>query len=80
MTHVSPLASMHPSARLGAGVVVEAGVSVGPDCVIGHYVVLRAGTQVGAGVRIDDHAVIGKLPMRAANSATTAAGTTRTPP
>ncbi len=79
MTHVSPGASVHPSVRLGIGVVVEEGASVGPDCVVGHYAVLRAGTRVGAGVRIDDHAVVGKLPMRAANSATTAGGEPPTP-
>jgi UDP-3-O-[3-hydroxymyristoyl] glucosamine N-acyltransferase len=74
MSHVSPEASVHPSAQLAAGVVVEAGVTIGADCVLGYHVVIRAGSRIGAGVRIDDHAVIGKLPMRAANSATTGAG------
>jgi UDP-3-O-[3-hydroxymyristoyl] glucosamine N-acyltransferase len=73
MERLSPHASIDPSARLGHGVVVEEGVTIGPHCTIGHHVVLRAGSRIGARVRIDDHAVIGKLPMRAANSATTGA-------
>jgi acetyltransferase-like isoleucine patch superfamily enzyme len=34
-------------------------------------VVIHAGTEIGERVRIDDHATLGKHPMRAANSATT---------
>jgi acetyltransferase-like isoleucine patch superfamily enzyme len=55
----------------GEGCCVGENVSIGPGCRIGHHVVIHEGTQVGANVRIDDHAVLGKLPMRAANSATT---------
>jgi UDP-2-acetamido-3-amino-2,3-dideoxy-glucuronate N-acetyltransferase len=49
--------------------VIEAGAVIGQGCVIGHHVVIRSGSQIGDGVRIDDFADIGKLPMRAANSA-----------
>ncbi len=68
---------MHPSARIGAGTtfgeqcVVGADVTLGTGCRIGHHVVIHAGTVVGNDVRIDDHASLGKLPMKAANSATT---------
>jgi hypothetical protein len=68
---------VHPSARIGAGTtlgeycVVGANVTLGEGCRVGHHVVLHADTVVGPGVRIDDHASLGKLPMRAANSATT---------
>jgi hypothetical protein len=55
----------------GQGCIVGENVSIGAGCRIGHHVVIHEGTQVGANVRIDDHAVLGKLPMRAANSATT---------
>jgi acetyltransferase-like isoleucine patch superfamily enzyme len=69
--------SVHPSAVLGSGTllgegcVIGANVRLGTGCRIGHHVVIHADTVVGEQVRIDDHASLGKLPMRAANSATT---------
>ena len=68
---------VHGSAELGAGVtlgeycVLGSGVRIGPGSRIGHHVVIHADTVLGSEVRVDDHAVLGKLPMRAANSATT---------
>ena len=68
---------VHPSAALGAGTtlgefcVVGANVRVGTGCRIGHHVVIHDGTTIGNDVRVDDHATLGKLPMKAANSATT---------
>ena len=41
------------------------GVSLGEGCRVGHHVVIHADTRVGANVRIDDHASLGKTPMRA---------------
>ena len=70
-TSLHPGASIDASASLGEGCVVEVGATIGPGCRIGHHVVIHAGTRVGRDVRIDDHATLGKLPMRAANSATT---------
>lgn len=51
--------------------VIEPGVSIGRACVIGHHAVIRSGSVIGDFVRIDDFACIGKLPMKAANSAVT---------
>lgn len=68
---------IHPSAQVGAGTtmgeycVIGAGVRLGTHCKLGHHVVIHADTIVGNDVRIDDHASLGKLPMKAANSATT---------
>ena len=68
---------VHASAQVGAGTtlgefcVVGPNVKLGTGCKIGHHVVIHADTVVGNDVRIDDHAVLGKLPMKAANSATT---------
>jgi UDP-3-O-[3-hydroxymyristoyl] glucosamine N-acyltransferase len=68
---------IHPSARIGTGTtfgefcVVGADVTLGSGCRVGHHVVIHAGTRIGADVRIDDFASLGKLPMKAANSATT---------
>lgn len=65
------------SAVLGAGTIVGEGCVIGPNvrtgsgCRIGHHVVIHADTVIGNDVRVDDHATLGKLPMRAANSATT---------
>lgn len=74
---VSASASVHPSAvlgpgtTLGEGCVIGAGVRTGPRCRIGSQVVIHPDTSVGEAVRIDDHATLGKRPMRAANSANT---------
>ena len=68
---------VHPSAKIGEGTVlgefcvIEANVTIGKGCKLGHHVVVREGTVVGDTVRIDDHASLGKNPMKAANSATT---------
>ena len=70
-------ATVHPSAKLGDGTtfgegcVIGAGARLGRGCRIGHHVVIHDGTVLGDDVRIDDHATLGKRPMRAANSATT---------
>ena len=68
---------IHPSASIGAGAtlgefcVIGANVTLGAGCRLGHHVVIHPDTRVGADVRIDDHASLGKSPMKAANSATT---------
>lgn len=68
---------IHPTAVLGAGstvgefCVIGANVHVGAGCRIGHHVVIHEDTVLGDTVRIDDHASLGKRPMKAANSATT---------
>lgn len=68
---------IHPSAVLGPGTtlgeycVIGPNVRLGSGCRVGHHVVIHADTVVGNDVRIDDHATLGKLPMKAANSATT---------
>lgn len=53
---------VHPSA------VVEADVRIGARSVIGPHAVIRDGTEVGDEVRVDEGAVLGKRPMRAAIS------------
>lgn len=56
---------------IGYGTVIGKNVVIGDGCAIGHHVVIHDDTEVGSGVRIDDGTVIGKMPMRAAISATT---------
>ncbi len=69
--------AVHPGAVLGAGTthgegcVIGANVRIGTGCRIGHHVVIHPDTVIGNDVRVDDHATLGKLPMKAANSATT---------
>jgi UDP-3-O-[3-hydroxymyristoyl] glucosamine N-acyltransferase len=68
---------IHPSAKVGAGTtfgefcVIGPNVTIGTGCKVGNHVVVHADTVVGNDVRIDDHASLGKVPMKAANSATT---------
>lgn len=77
MTGHTQLSGIHPSATIaadatiGEGCVIGANVRIGSGCRVGNLVVIHADTVVGNEVRIDDHATLGKLPMKAANSATT---------
>ena len=72
-----PRVSAGMEARIGAGTtwgehcVFGANVVLGKNCQVGNHVVFHDDTIVGDSVRVDDHAVLGKLPMRAASSATT---------
>jgi UDP-2-acetamido-3-amino-2,3-dideoxy-glucuronate N-acetyltransferase len=67
--HVSAAVGMDTT--FGEGVVIGANVRIGSGCRIGHHVVIHDDTVLGNDVRVDDHATLGKLPMKAANSATT---------
>lgn len=64
-------ASIGADTKIGYGAVIGENVVIGEGCVIGNHVVIHADTHLGNRIRIDDHTVVGKYPMRAANSATT---------
>ncbi len=69
--YVDPSATVGTGTTLGYFTVVERDVRIGAGCEIGSNVVIHPGTVIGDHVRIDDNTVIGKLPMKAALSATT---------
>jgi len=71
MSRISEKARIGPDTKIGEYSVVEDDVVIGNNCQIGHHVVIHSGTRIGDRVRIDDQTSIGKLPMRAANSAVT---------
>jgi UDP-2-acetamido-3-amino-2,3-dideoxy-glucuronate N-acetyltransferase len=48
--------------------VIRERVKLGPECVVGNGVVIHPDSEIGRGVRMDDNAVVGKLPMRGAIS------------
>ncbi|MBN1755900.1 N-acetyltransferase [bacterium] len=56
---------------MGYFVIIEENVEIGDNVILGHNVVIRKGCRIGSNVAIGDNAVIGKLPMKAARSATT---------
>lgn len=68
---VSSTAKIGNGTLLGEYSVIEDGAEIGDNCVIGHHAVIHKGTVIGNNVRIDDFACIGKLPMKAQNSAVT---------
>lgn len=57
-----------PDLVVGAYTVIEPGVRIGHNCVLGHHVVLRRGTVLGNGVRIEDFTVVGRRPISTARS------------
>lgn len=65
---VSGTAVVGEGTLIGRGAVIEDDVLIGRRCRIGHHVVVRRGSRIGDDVRVDDHAVIGKDPLRAPNS------------
>jgi len=71
VSDLDPSATLGKNSLIGAGCVIGANVSIGPECRICNFVVIHEGTKIGAGVRIDDHAIIGKQPMKARRSAMT---------
>jgi acetyltransferase-like isoleucine patch superfamily enzyme len=68
---IHPSASIGPGTTIGENCVIGPNVRIGGGCKIGNLVVIHPDTVIGNDVRIDDHATLGKLPMKAANSATT---------
>jgi UDP-2-acetamido-3-amino-2,3-dideoxy-glucuronate N-acetyltransferase len=68
---------IHATAKVGAGsqfghnAVISENATIGKNCRIGSFVVIHPDTVIGDNVRIDDHTVVGKLPMKAALSAIT---------
>ena len=70
-TVIHPSAILGPETRIGKFTVIAEDVCVGVSCEIGHHVIIHPGTVIGNNVRIDDHATVGKRPMKAAASALT---------
>lgn len=64
-------ATIGENTKYGEFCVISENVTIGSGCKIGHGVKIHEGAQIGDNVRIDDNTVIGKFPMKAANSATT---------
>lgn len=66
---IHPSAVIHPSAKLGANVrvgpcaVIEAGVELGDDCIVGPQVCLMGATTIGKGNRFHAGCVIGDAPV-----------------
>ncbi len=66
---VHPTAIVHPTARLGEGVVIgpwvliEEGVVIGDDTSVAARAVVKAGVSVGKGNRIHEGAILGGTPQ-----------------
>ncbi|MCX6826409.1 MAG: DapH/DapD/GlmU-related protein [candidate division Zixibacteria bacterium] len=70
-TVIDKTARIGENTRYGNFCVFGENVVIGKGCFIGNNVVFHKSAKIGDNVRIDDGAVIGKFPMKAANSATT---------
>jgi UDP-2-acetamido-3-amino-2,3-dideoxy-glucuronate N-acetyltransferase len=70
-TYIHSTAKIGGGSQLGHNSVVSKNVQIGENCCIGSCVIVHPDTVIGNNVRIDDHAVVGKLPMKAALSAIT---------
>ena len=69
--HKDDSASVGQNVTIGYNTYIGPEVTIGDGCVIGCGVVIHRGTRIGSNIRIDDNTVLGKFPMKAANSATT---------
>ena len=65
---------LRPDGR-GAGLLVGQEVQIGPGVQFGGHVVVHDATVIGEGCRVEDHAVLGKLPRLAASSSARGATT-----
>jgi len=68
---IDKTAQLGSDTEVGQFSVIGRGVKIGSGCKIGHYVIIHDDTVLGDNIRVDDRTVIGKRPMRAANSAVT---------
>jgi len=68
---IDKTAAIGDDTRYGNFCFIGKDVNIGRGCRIGHNVIIHDGSRIGDNVRIDDNTVIGKFPMRAANSAVT---------
>ena len=66
--HIHESAKIPVGIQMGFNVIISAEVTIGPGTIIRSNVIIHEGSSIGANVRIDDNTVIGKLPVRAANS------------
>ena len=58
-----PKAEIASSASIGPGVVIDEGVNLGAECVVGPHVYLTGATTIGSGNRFHSGAVIGDSPQ-----------------
>lgn len=68
---IDKTANIADDVKIGNYCVISRDVVIGSGCLIGNGVIIHPDTQIGSNVRIDDHTVLGKLPMKAANTAVT---------
>lgn len=60
---IHPKATVHPSCTIGPYVVIDAGVILGAECVVGPGVHLTGETVIGVGNRFHSGAIIGDAPQ-----------------
>ncbi len=68
---ISASATLAADVKVGNFCSIGDDVQIGAGSIVGNNCVIYGGTKIGANVRIDDGVIIGKQPMRAANSAVT---------
>ena len=61
----------YPHVRFGSNVTIGCNVAIGAGSRIGNNVVLHDDVMLGCNARVDDGAILGKLPMKAKASAVT---------
>lgn len=60
---IHPEAIIDPSTEIGAYVVIDGPVRIGPNCVISPSAIILGHTEIGANCRIHSHAVVGDVPQ-----------------
>jgi UDP-N-acetylglucosamine acyltransferase len=60
---IHPKAELHASVRVGPYAIIDEGVTLGPDCVVGPHVYITGRTAAGARNRFFSGAVIGEAPQ-----------------
>ena len=71
MNSISETAQIGQGTTFGESVMIGDNAVIGENCRIGSGVIIYPGTLIGSDVRIDERALLGKPPMKAALSALT---------